>query len=61
MFVDGAIAELVLGGYVKVVSGGGKKRLVANLRHVNHYLKLQKFKYEDLQCMMAMLLFKPMF
>ena len=45
-----------------MVSGGGKKRLVANLRHVNHYLKLQKFlKYEDLQCMMAMLLFKPMF
>ena len=42
-----------------MVSGGGKKRLVANLRHVNHYLKLQKFKYEDLQCMMAMLLFKP--
>ncbi|KAL5502756.1 hypothetical protein EMCRGX_G009577 [Ephydatia muelleri] len=58
-FVDGAIAKLVLEGYVKVVSGGGKKRLVANLRHVNHYLKLQKFKYEDLQCMMAMLLFKP--
>ena len=65
-FVDGAIAELVLGGYVKVakeqpavcspLSGGDKKHLVANLRHVNPYLKLQKFKYKDL-CM-AMLLFK---
>ena len=65
-FVDGAIAELVLGGYVKVAKeqpavcsplrGGDKKHLVANLRHVNPYLKLQKFKYKDL-CM-AMLLFK---
>ena len=34
------------------VSGGGKKHLVANLRHVNRYLhvKLHKFKYEEL-CM----------
>ena len=32
------------------VSGGGKKHLVANLRHANRYLKLHKFKYEEL-CM----------
>ena len=40
-----------------VVNGAGKRRLVVNLRHVNHYLKVQKFKYEDLR--VAMLLFKP--
>ena len=70
-FVDSAIAELLLGGCIKmvaeqpvvcsplsvVVNGAGKRRLVVNLRHVNHYLKVQKFKYEDLR--VAMLLFKP--
>ena len=70
-FVDGAVAELVAGGYVKkveqkptvcsplsvVVNGVGKKRLVVNLRHVNRYLMVQKFKNEDLR--VAMLLFKP--
>ena len=64
-------AELVAGGYVKrveqkptvcsplsvVVNGVGKKRLVVNLKHVNRYLTVQKFKYEDLRA--AMLLFKP--
>ena len=40
-----------------VVNGVGKKRLVVNLRHVNRYLTVQKFKYEDLR--VAMLLFKP--
>ena len=29
-----------------MVSGGGKKRLVANLRHVNHYLKLNMKTYD---------------
>ena len=70
-FVDGAVAELVAGGYVKkveqkpivcsplsvVANGVGKKRLVVNLRHVNRYLMVQKFKYEDLR--VAMLMFKP--
>ena len=70
-FVDSAIAELLLGGCIKMVAeqpvvcsplsvmanGAGKRRLVVNLRHVNHYLKVQKFKCEDLR--VAMLLFKP--
>ena len=66
-FVDNAVAELVAGGYVKkpivcsplsvVANGVGKKRLVVNLRHVNRYLMVQKFKYEDLR--VAMLMFKP--
>ena len=69
-FVDGAVAELIAGGNVKkveqkpivcsplsvVVNGVGKKRLVVNLRHVNRYLKVQKFKYEDLH--VATLLFQ---
>ena len=31
--------------------------MVVNLKHVNRYLTVQKFKYEDLRA--AMLLFKP--
>ena len=70
-FVDGAVAELVAEGYVKkvdqkptvcsplsvVANGVGKKRLVVNLRHVNRYLMVQKFKYQDLR--VGMLMFKP--
>ena len=70
-FVDGAAAELVAEGYVKkvdqkpivcsplseVANGVGKKRLVVNLRHVNRYLMVQKFKYEDLR--VATLMSKP--
>ncbi len=39
-----------------VESGGGEKRLVLNLRHLNRFLWKQKFKYEDLR--IAMLLFE---
>eukprot|EP00731_Ephydatia_muelleri_P002572 Em0001g2572a len=70
-FVDCAVAELVAEGYVKkveqkpnvcsplsvVANGVGKKRLVVNLRHVNRYLMVHKFKDEDLR--VAMLMFKP--
>ncbi|KAL5517290.1 hypothetical protein EMCRGX_G002814 [Ephydatia muelleri] len=62
-FVDSAVAELVAEGYVEkveqkptvcsplsvVANGVGKKRLVVNLRHVNRYLMVQKFKYQDLR------------
>ena len=33
-----------------VENSSGKKRLVINLRHLNHFLWKQRFKYEDLRC-----------
>ena len=70
-FVNGAVAELLGGGYIEVAGEVphvcsplsvvtnqlGKKRLVVNLRHVNRSLWKQKFKYEDLR--VVMMLFEP--
>ena len=39
-----------------VVSSGGKKRLVIDLRYLNGYLLKDSFKYEDLR--IAMLMFQ---
>ena len=66
-FVDKAILELVGKRLVKEVSlrpyccnpltvaEGKKLRLVLDLRHVNQYLMLTKFKYEDLKTIAEML------
>ena len=70
-FVNGAVADLLAGGYIEVArevphvcsplsvitNQSGKKRLVVNLRHVNRSLWKQKFKYEDLR--VVMMLFGP--
>ncbi len=62
-FVSSAVSELVTYGCARMVcepphvcsplsvleNSVGKKRLVINLRHVNHYLWKRKFKYEDLR------------
>ena len=59
-FVDDAIKQLLLNKCIEVspeqpyccnpltVAGGEKPRLVLDLRHVNKYINLSKFKYEDL-------------
>ena len=68
-FVSGAIAELLGGGCVQrvdsipyicsplsvVVSSGGKKRLVINLRYLNQFLRKDSFKYEGLSTLMTMI------
>ena len=70
-FVNGAVADLLAGGYIEVApevphvcsplsaitNQAGKKRLVVNLRHMNRLLWKQKFKYEDLR--VVMMLFEP--
>ena len=68
-FVDKAVQELVESKCVQpvdqcptvcsplqvVTNAKGKKRLVIDLRHVNHFLLKQKFKYEGLDVATQML------
>lgn len=68
-FVEEAIMELVNNGCVQRVSTvlhvcsplsavcntEGKKRLVVNLRCLNHFLKKDSFKYEDLRTLLSIL------
>ena len=70
-FVNGAVADLLAGGYIEVApevpqvcsplsvitNQSGKKRLVVNLRHMNRSLWKQKFQYNDLR--VVMMLFEP--
>ena len=65
VFVEEAIEKLLQGGYVKevfhkpyccnplTVSETKKLRLVLDLRHVNPYLEMNKFKYENLKVLEA--------
>ena len=60
-FVDRAIEQLLASGFVEglhepayccnplTVADNGKLGLVLDLRHINTYLALNKFKYEDLK------------
>ena len=38
-----------------MVSSGGKKRLVINLRYLNQFLRKDSFKYEGLSTLMTMI------
>ena len=61
VFVDEAIKELLKYGYIEelsepayccnplTVADKGKLRLVLDLRHVNAYINVKKFRYEDLK------------
>ena len=66
-FVDKALMELLLNGCIEAVddepyccnpltvAGAGEKlRLVLDLRHVNKYVRLNKFRHEDLRTMTEM-------
>ena len=66
-FVDTAITELLNKGMIEeldhrpfvcnplTVAEGKKLRLVLDLRHINDYLIIEKFKYEDLKTIAEML------
>ena len=67
-FVDSAVSKLLSDGLIRqvesvpyccnpltVAHSAGKYRLVLDLRHVNQYVKLKKFRYENLK-ILAMLL-----
>ncbi len=61
-----AVAELLVNGFAKLtkkrptvcspfsvsIQANGKKRLIADLRHLNRYLKPPKFKMDDLRAAM---------